>query len=201
MQIILLYRYTFMLAHLKGTILMKTEKFAVIDCNGVGYKVFIGSATLKKLPKNGETASLWTHLHVREDAQDLYGFSEYAELEFFEMLIGISGIGPKSALGVMAIAGIDTLKRAIAAGESSYLTKVSGIGKKTAEKIILELKDKLGGAGISGDSGLQEDGDVLQALQSLGYSLNETREAMKGIPPEIQGVNNRIKFALKNLGK
>ena len=151
--------------------------------------------------KNSETFSLWTHLHVRENALELYGFLEYAELEFFEMLIQISGIGPKSALGVLSVAAIDTLKKAISSGETSYLTKVSGIGRKTAEKIILELREKLGDLSEAGKTMLKGEQDVLGALESLGYSVNEAREALRHIPENIEGTNNRIKEALKNLGK
>jgi len=182
---------------------MKGERFVALDVNGVSYRIFCGPQTIKAAPKSGGQFSLWTHLHVREDAMELYGFLEYAELEFFEMLIGISGIGPKGALGVLAVAPLDNIKRAISSGETNYLTKVSGIGRKTAEKIVLELRDKLGGLG-GGEAGgmmLKEDQDVLSALQSLGYSLSEARDAMKQIPEGAEGTNNRIKEALKILGK
>lgn len=191
-----------MIIRLDGKIRMKADKFVVLDVNGVSYRVFCSSQTIKSAPKNGEQFSLWTHLHVREDAMELYGFLEYAELKFFEMLISISGIGPKGALGILAVAPLDNLKKAISSGETNYLTKVSGIGRKTAEKIILELRDKLSGlSGAEGGEILKEDQDVLGALQSLGYSLNEAREAMKQIPDGTEGTNNRIKEALKNLGK
>lgn len=190
-----------MIIHLDGKIRMKGDKFLAIDTNGVSYRVFCSPQTIKAAPKNNEQFSLWTHLHVREDAMELYGFLEYAELEFFEMLIGISGIGPKGALGVLAVAPLDNLKKAISSGETNYLTKVSGIGRKTAEKIILELRDKLGGLGGAEAGGiLKEDQDVLGALQSLGYSISEAREAMKQIPDGVEGTNNRIKEALKILG-
>ncbi|MCK9379395.1 MAG: Holliday junction branch migration protein RuvA [Candidatus Moranbacteria bacterium] len=191
-----------MIIRLEGKILMKGERFVALDVNGVSYRVFCGPQTIKSAPKKDVQFSLWTHLHVREDAMEIYGFLEYAELEFFEMLIGISGIGPKGALGVLAVAPLDNIKRAISSGETNYLTKVSGIGRKTAEKIVLELRDKLGGLG-GGEAGgmmLKEDQDVLGALQSLGYSLSEAREAMKQIPDGTEGTNSRIKEALKNLG-
>lgn len=191
-----------MIIRLDGKILMRGDRFLVVGVNGVSYRVFCGPQVIKSAPKKDEQFSLWTHLHVREDAMELYGFKEYAELEFFEMLIGISGIGPKGALGVLAVAPLDNLKKAISSGETSYLTKVSGIGRKTAEKIVLELRDKLGGmSGVEGEGILKEDQDVFSALQSLGYSLSEAREAMKNIPKNIEGTNNRIKEVLKNLGK
>src|SRR3989344_3750372 len=128
----------------------------------------------------GSAIKVWTHLHVRETDMELYGFSAYAEMQFFEVLIGISGIGPKSALGILGIAPLDTLKRAIAAGESAYLTKVSGIGKRMAEKIIVELRDKLGGAAMPEGvrTELAADADVLDALIAMGYSQREAREAL-----------------------
>jgi Holliday junction DNA helicase RuvA len=118
------------------------------------------------------------------------------------MLISISGIGPKGALGVLSVASVDTLRKAISAGDTSYLTKVSGIGKKIAEKIVLELKEKLGGADfISGSETLQEEQDAIEALQALGYSMSEAREALKQISVDISGTSARVKEALKNLGK
>jgi len=174
----------------------------VIEANGIGYRVFVGPDVLRKAKKE-ETIKLWTHLYVREDSMELYGFSEYAELDFFEILIQISGIGPKSALGVLSVAPLDTLKRAIASGETSYLTQVSGIGKKIAEKIILELKDKLGKIGFGAEENifLKEEEDVLRALRTLGYSYSEAREAIKQLPSNITGTQERVKEALKILSK
>ncbi len=190
---------------------MRGDRFLALEANGVGYKIFVLPDALGKARKLAPTESsgesndfsLWTHLHVRENALELYGFLEYAELEFFEMLIQISGIGPKSGLGVLAVAPIDTLKSAISAGDTSYLTKVSGIGRKIAEKIILELRDKMGGLdlGEAGSAAMKEEGDVLEALQSLGYTLREAREALKEIPPETEGAEARVKEALKKIGK
>ena len=113
---------------------------------------------------------------MREDVLDLYGFLDHRELEFFEMLISVSGIGPKGALSILGITSIETLRKAISTGDTSYLTKVSGIGKKTAEKIIIELRDKIGEE--KGGSSLQGELDALEALKSLGYSQNEAREAL-----------------------
>lgn len=191
-----------MISHLIGEILLKGDRFVVLDVSGVGYKVYVSTDTARRIGSKGEKTNLWTHLAVREDALDLYGFSNYAEVEFFEMLIGISGVGPKSALGIMSIAPLDTLKTAIASGDTTYLTKVSGIGKKNAEKIILELRDKIGAieGGTTGSSLLKEDSDTVDALQSMGYSVVEAREALKEVPQEITGVSDRIKEALKHLG-
>ena len=191
-----------MISCIEGKIVFKGERFVIIDANGVGYRVFAGPDVLRKA-KIKEQLKLWTHLHLREDTIELYGFLEYAELDFFQTLIQISGIGPKSALGVLAVAPLDTLKRAIAAGETSYLTQVSGIGKKIAEKIILELRDKLGKIGFAGEENifLKEEGDALKALRTLGYSYQEARDALKQIPSGITGTQDHVKEALKILGK
>lgn len=144
---------------------------------------------------------LWIHSHIREDAFDLYGFLDRQELEFFEMLINVSGIGPKGALVILGVAPIETLKRAIGTGDTSYLTKISGIGRKTAEKIVLELRDKISDKvkNIESGTSLQEELDVLEALKSLGYSQNEARGALKKVPQEAN-TNTKIKEALKILG-
>lgn len=187
-----------MISHIEGKIKLRGAKFLIVSANGIGYKVHALPDTLKR---TGETTSLWTHLRVKEDALDLYGFESYSELEFFETLIQVSGIGPKSAMGVLSIAPLDTIKKAISSGEVAYLTKVSGIGKKTAERIIVELKDKMGRLDDSASEMFKDEQDVLEALKSLGYSPNEAREAIKKIPDDVIGINARIKEALKILGK
>lgn len=186
-----------MIASIDGKIMYKDIRFAVVEVGGVGYKIFLSLASLVKT-KIGENAKFWTHLHVREDAMELYGFLEKSELEFFESLISISGIGPKSALGVISLAPVTTLRRAISSGDTSYLTKVSGIGRKTAEKIILELRDKFVADKIS-DIGteMEHDSDILDALLSLGYTQKEARDMVQKIPANIKGRENRLKEALR----
>ncbi len=186
-----------MIGSVKGKIILKTEKFAIVEAGGVGYKVSVSPDTLSKA-KKGEEVLFWTHTHVREDALDLYGFLNYPELEFFQMLISVSGIGPKSALAILGITSIETLRKAIGTGDTSYLTKISGIGKKTAEKIVIELRDKMG-TELEGPS-LQGEMDSLEALKTLGYSQNEAREALKKVSPDLS-TNEKIKEALKVLGK
>ena len=138
---------------------------------------------------------------VREDALDLYGFQNQTELEFFEMLISVSGIGPKGALGILNVAPVDHLKEAIAMGDTAALTKVSGIGSKSAQKIILELRDKLGGhESETGGTMLGDERDAIEGLVALGYAERSAREALKKVPPEIKGTGARIKGALKQLG-
>lgn len=190
-----------MIATLEGTIAFKTEKFVVVTVGGVGYKVFVGADTSQKIPEKGANVKLWTHQHVREDMVALYGFLNFAELDLFETLIGISGIGPKGALGVLGVAPADTLKKAIAAGDTSYLTRVSGIGRKTAEKIVLELREKMAGRGVAYDAPeLKEEADALEALMSLGYSPRDAREALAHVSQDLP-VEKRIKESLKKLGR
>ena len=188
-----------MISHLSGTLLFRGTRYVLIDVAGVGYKVFVPLETFKVLPtKIGEPVTVFTHLHGRETALELYGFATMAELEFFEQLIGISGIGPKSALGILSVAPLDSLKRAIASGETTYLTKISGIGKKIAEKIIVELRDKLGGP--DGAPMTSDETDALDALVSLGYNIREARDALHKVPHTLVTIDQKIKAALKMLG-
>ncbi|NTV44820.1 MAG: Holliday junction branch migration protein RuvA [Candidatus Yonathbacteria bacterium] len=190
-----------MIAQLTGTTSFAGQSYVIMDVHGVGYKIFTTPETI--LGIGGDLITLHTHLAVRENAMDIYGFRTRAELEFFELLITISGIGPKSALGILSMAPVDTLKKAISSNDTSYLTKVSGIGKKNAEKIVLELRDKLtGGAFVEvSEAGLREETDALEALQSLGYSMSEAREALKEVPADVIGTNKRLSEALKRLGR
>lgn len=191
-----------MIAHLSGTIFFTNDRFAIIDVGGVGYKVSTTLDTLRALKQTiGEHTSLWIHTVVREDALDLYGFLERDELEFFEMLISVSGIGPKSALGILSIAGVSHLREAITHGNAAALTKVSGIGAKSAQKIILELRDKLGAIEDKEGSTLHEEHDAIEGLIALGYAERDAREALKNISPDIAGTGARIKQALKQLGR
>ena len=190
-----------MITFLEGTVEMAAEKFIVLNTNGVGYKIFGGSDMLSRASVRGATLRVWVHHHVREDAQDLYGFAHYAELEFFEMLLSISGIGPKGALGILGIAPVDALKRAIAVGDTSYLTRVSGIGRKIAEKVVLELKEKMAGKGVMVEAPeLREEADALDALVALGYSLREARDALGAVSGEGITMHERIRAALKRMG-
>lgn len=190
-----------MIAFLKGKIIYKGKNYIILDIGNIGYRVYV-------LPSfeagEGET-EIYTHLAVREDSQTLYGFRKVDELELFEILISVTGVGPKSALGVLSISDPDTIKFAIAKEDASVLTKVSGIGKKTAERIILELRNKFT---VSESSDIPEKGkdimshsDALEALMSLGYSPVQAKKALSKISPEIKDVGDKIKMALKELGK
>lgn len=189
-----------MIAYLEGTIIHTTDKFIILNTGNIGYKVSVTPEVISICHKE-EQIALFIYTSVRENSIDLFGFQNTEELSFFELLLDVSGIGPRSALGIIALAPINIIKRAIATGDVGYLNKVSGIGKKTAEKIIIELRDKLKDYKESSDtpSALREEGDLLEALKSLGYSQNESRDALKKVQSEIQGTNARIKEALRIL--
>jgi holliday junction DNA helicase RuvA len=191
-----------MISRLTGTIVHSDLKYLVLDVQGVGYKVAVGPDIFSKMDKKGPI-TLWTYLAVREDAMDLYGFISLAELKFFELLITISGIGPKTAMGILNVASVHSLETAIQTQDTTHLTKVSGIGKKMAEKIVLELKDKVIESSGSAESQaiMKNDADALEALKSLGYSPTEARDALKELPKSITKTNDKIKEALKILGK
>lgn len=194
-----------MISKLRGKIWHTDDKFVVLDVSGVGYKIYLTDTDLAELMKRGETSAettLWTHLSVKEDALDLYGFIHKTDLDFFGLLISISGIGPKKALGILSVAPVETLKKALRSRDTSFLTQVSGIGKKNAEKIVLELKDKF--LTLKGDEdfiSLREETDAVEAIKSLGYSTSEARDALKKIDPSVTKLGDRIKQALKLLGK
>ncbi len=186
-----------MIAYLKGIIIYISEKFFIVDVNDVGYKVFITADTIQAYKQKDEI-SLWTYTAVREKSIDIYGFITNEESSFFSLLLDVSGIGPKSALSILGVAPIETLKKAIATGDTTYLNKVSGIGRKTAEKIIIELRDKLlTYKNEDSENSLRDESDIIEALRALGYSQSETRNALNQIPTKIKGVKNRIKEAFK----
>jgi Holliday junction DNA helicase RuvA len=191
-----------MISLLRGTIIETADRSIVMDVNGVGYKVFVTEDSLHTLKKGSET-SLWTYLAVREDALDLYGFISRKEKDFFELLITVSSIGPKTALNILSLVSADTLAGAIRTGSTAHLVKVSGIGRKTAEKIVLELKDKMGAMRGSDDAGLSagmsSDMDAIEALKTLGYDPDEARESLKKIPKDITDTGAKVKAALKML--
>ncbi len=184
-----------MIGHLKGKIIHQDLKSITLDVSGVGYKIHTNTAILENT-KQAEV-EFWTHLAVRENALDLYGFGTREELNFFELLLTVSGIGPKSALGILNIASLQNLRQAIVTGDTAHLTKVSGVGKKNAEKIVVELRDKLEHVG-SDESSLSDDIDALEALKSLGFGEREAREALKKAGNE-KSTGEKIKKAMKLL--
>lgn len=200
-----------MISRLTGTIAHTDLKYVILDVGGVGYKVHVTADTASRIASSGKTATVWTHLAVRDDAMDLYGFSTLPELNFFELLIGISGIGPKTALGILNVASVGAIDNAIRSGDASHLIKVGGLGKKMAEKIVMELRDKMDGmpefgSGAAGDTMAKEtqrsDSDTIEALKSLGYSPAEARDAVKQLDKSLKNAatGEKVKAALKILG-
>ena len=170
------------------------------SAGGVGYLVFVSAYTLGKVA-GLEQVLFHIHTHVREDQLALYGFLNEEELIMFELLISISGIGPKVALSILSIADVNTIKTAIVNKDPSILTRVSGVGKKTAERVIVELQNKVDTVGVEDQASALRGQDTIEALTSMGYSITEAREALKLVPAEITDVSKRIRQALKNLGK
>jgi len=190
-----------MIGKLTGTLEDKNPPQLLVDCHGVGYEVFVPMSTFYNLPELGAKVSLLTHLVVREDAQILYGFATAAERAAFRELIKISGVGPRTALSVLSGMSVGELAQAVTLQEAARLVKVPGIGKKTAERLLLELKGKLGAdIGVSAGVTSATHADILQALLALGYSDKEAALALKALPNDV-GVSEGIKLALKALAK
>jgi len=190
-----------MIAYLEGKIIVKNPGEIILLNTGVGYQVFLAESVLKDLSLDQDVAFYIYH-NVREEASDLYGFALAEELELFKMLISVSGVGPKTALGVFNICQAGDLREAISRGDASLLTKVSGIGSKTAERIVLELKDKvvtLNFYSKINDSGGAARSDEIDALMALGYSLTEARQALNGVDSSIKNSSDRLKEALKKM--
>ncbi len=190
-----------MIGRLSGNLLEKNPPQVLVDCNGVGYEVHVPMSTFYNLPALNERITLLTHMVVREDAQLLYGFSSNDERSAFRELLKVSGIGPRTALAVLSGLSVSDLAQAITLQEVGPLTRVPGIGKKTAERLLLELKGKLG-ADLGGlvPNVNDHSSDVLQALTALGYSDKEALLAVKQLPANV-GVSDGIKQALKLLSK
>ena len=190
-----------MIGKLTGILSDKNPPQVLVDCGGVGYEVQVPMSTFYNLPASCEEVSLLTHFVVREDAQILYGFQSAEERAAFRELIKISGVGPRTALSVLSGMSVGELSQAVTLQEAGRLIKVPGIGKKTAERLLLELKGKLG-ADIGASATLVNDAqaDILQALLALGYSDKEAAAALKALPVDV-GVSDGIKLALRALAK
>lgn len=189
-----------MISQLEGKMVGIKGNAVTLMVNGVGYQVFLSAYTLGKVA--GLTQVLfYVHTHVREDMLALYGFLNEEELAMFELLISISGIGPKVALSILSVADVKTIRAAVASKDPSILTRVSGVGKKTAERVIVELQNKVEALAGEDQGSALAGQEALEALTSLGYSISQAREALKLVPAEIQDVGARVRAALKNLGK
>ncbi len=190
-----------MIAYLKGEIIKKQETYLIVETGGIGYKVFVTTEIVSQA-EEGEIIELYIHQQVKEDVLDLYGFVKWSQLELFKLLISISGVGPKTALGVFAAADINDIRSAILNEDATILKSVSGIGAKTAERIVLELKNKISGLvgvdGIKSKDQMTADTDAVEALTALGFSVSQAREALKKVDNKLNA-SDKVKEALKLL--
>ncbi len=192
-----------MIASLHGTLESLGSNWAIINVNGIGFQVYMPTSSLSTLGAIGKEVHLHTHLHLREDNATLYGFSSTEELELFQTLLGVSGLGPKLSLAMLSAMSVEQVSMAIATGNVDLLRMVPGIGKKTAERLILELKDKIGAVLVATPAAqlAQENTDVLAALTSLGYSVSEASRAVATLPTSSGlSLEEKIKLALQYFG-
>ena len=185
-----------------GKLAVKADRFVVIEAGGIGLKLFMRTKSIAQLPPEGSQTKVFSYLNVKDDGMDLYGFISEEERSYFELLISVSGVGPKSALSILDVANLDELAAAIKEGRPDLLTRASGVGHKTAERIIIELRGKV----QSVRSGLviekmEVDTDLVEALSGLGYRKEEARAALGKVDPKITELEARLKEALKILGK
>jgi Holliday junction DNA helicase RuvA len=188
-----------MIASLHGKVESKGGDGAVINVNGVGFRVYMPTSTISLLGRTGDEAHLQTHMVMREDSVTLYGFSTTEELELFQILTTVSGLGPKLAIAVLSAMSVEQASMAIATGSSEMLVTISGIGKRMAERIIVELKDKVGAGLIASPAAqfAQENTDVIAALSSLGYSIAEASQAVATLPSSDLDLEEKVKLALQ----
>ena len=193
-----------MIGFLNGTVKVIRKNFLILATDHVGYKVFVTSA-LSLGTGIGKLLDLYIHTYVREDQLTLYGFPSIKELEFFELLISVSGVGPKMALAILSTAELDVIRSGIVGGDASVFIKVSGVGKKTAERLIVELREKVEPEDGEEPGVLQrfsqDQAEVIDVLMALGYSRSEARKAISIVPKEVKGSDQRVKEALRALAK
>ncbi|MEK7186327.1 MAG: Holliday junction branch migration protein RuvA [Patescibacteria group bacterium] len=191
-----------MIGSLKGKVDLKSGTTIIIDVHGVGYKAQVSSEVLNKAIV-GQEIKIYTYTHVREDVLDLFGFSSADDLKLFEQIIGISGIGPRTALNIFSIGTRDGISEAIIKGDVEFFTQVPRLGRKNAQKLIIELKGKLGSLedlDLSAEADGQSN-EIITALKSFGFSVGEAREAIKNIDKKVQTIEEKVRLALKYLGK
>ncbi len=192
-----------MIASLHGTLELRGSDWVIISVGGIGFQVYVPTSTLSTLGTVGEEVQLYTRLHLREDNVSLYGFTSVDELGFFQTLIGVSGLGPKMALAMLSVMSVEKLAMAIVTGSVELLTMVPGVGKKMAERLILELKEKIGTGWMTTPAAelAQGDTDVLAALASLGYSVSEASRAVANLPSSSKlSLEEKVKLALEYFG-
>jgi len=194
-----------LIAFLRGKVQGKTDRCVVLDVNGIGYELFLSTNSLSKVPAIGETASLYTYLHVRDDALQLYGFTTPCERELFEYLLSVTGVGPKVALAILSAFSVNSLKEAIVREDVELISAIPGIGKKSAQRLILELKGRLSlpeVATLSQERGKSSTyAQARKALMALGYSAAEAKNALEGFPHDKGEISTEelLKYALRNL--
>ncbi len=188
-----------MISYLSGKIILKKDKFIILEVNNIGYKVFVSRATFYRLPEIGENLKLFCFQNVKEEALDLYGFFTYDELDFFETLTDIRGVGPKAALEISALGSLEKIKDRILMQDEKIFEGIPGIGSKKAMTIILELTGKI--KMLSGSKSKGPADEAEDALLQLGFSRSQAKDALKQVPANIKNTEERIKQALKNLGK
>ncbi len=189
-----------MIGSLRGPVAHQGSDHVLVEIGGIGYRVAVASALLARL-RPGSDAHLYIHHLVREDQQALFGFGSAEELAFFELLLTVTGVGPRLALAITAAHPVTRLQMAIVTDDVDMLTSVSGVGRKTAQRIILELKEKIHAAGIAAGAAGPADSDVVAALESLGYSTTEARRAAGAVAGGDGGLDARIKAALQELAR
>jgi Holliday junction DNA helicase RuvA len=189
-----------LIGSLRGQVTHIGLDYALVEVGGVGYRVMAGAALLGRL-RRGAEASVFTHHLVREDQQALFGFATVEELAFFELLMTVTGVGPRLALAITSAHGVTKLQLAILTDDTDVFTSVSGVGRKTAQRIILELKEKVHAAGLAVGGGAAADSDVVAALESLGYTASEARRAAGAVAGSEGGLDERIKSALQELAR
>jgi len=186
-----------MISFLSGKIILKKDKFIILEVNNIGYKVFLSRQTLLRLPEIGESIKLFTFQNVKEEVLDLYGFLNYEELEFFEALMDIRGVGPKSALDISALGSLEKIKDRILKQDEKIFEGIPGIGSKKAMTIILELTGKIKMLGQKKGSADEAESGLTQ----LGFSKQQAKDALNRVPSSVKNPEERIKQALKYLGK
>lgn len=191
-----------MIAFLKGTVELRDDPYIIVDVNGVGYKVLVSSYVLSKALV-GDSIKVFTYTHVREDALELYGFLESQDLKLFEYLIGVSGVGPKTAINIFSFGTRSDIVEAIVKGNVSFFTAVPRLGKKNAQKVIIELKGKFGSKNDLDltETDMAANDEVMEALKSFGFTQAEIFSALKNITEEGLSSSQKIKLALKQLGR
>jgi holliday junction DNA helicase RuvA len=189
-----------MISWLSGKIIHKERNFIILNVGGVGYKVNISVKTFSSL-ENKDEAEFYTYQNVHEDILDLYGFLSFDELQFFEAILSVSGIGPKVGLSILGEASVGEIKSAVAREDILFFNSIPGIGKKTAERFIIEIRNKIETIALSAGEEGGDNSDVVEALAQLGYSRKEALDIVKQIPKNIESEKEKITWALKNLGK